>query len=157
MTYAYGNNPGHGGDILANSAMSTSSPGLNQPGTMQTIPLRQAMGPAYGGATGRTANFGYGTLGANRMPMQHSYGGGPMYSPAPVPRVLPNQEIGVPKAEHPGVPEGRQHSFGKGLGEGMPGIGALARGLGGLFGGGGGVAAAAETAAEAAPLAVAAL
>ena len=100
-------------------------------------------GSQYGMATGRTANFNYGTLGNGGVkPM----GQNPMSVPSSTVRapsqLLPNQSMGIQPAQAPQQQQqsggGRGASFMKGMGEGAPtaGAGEAAAGAGEAAAGG---------------------
>jgi hypothetical protein len=111
-------------------------------------------GSQYGMATGRTANFNYGTLGNGPKQLGHSMGMSMAAARAPA-QLNPTQAIGMAAAKAPQTQDssqqgggGRAMSFMKGMGEGAPaeagaGMGEAAAGAG--------------VAEELAPLALAAL
>jgi hypothetical protein len=122
-------------------------------------------GSQYGMATGRTANFNYGTLGAGPKQLGHSMGMSSAATRAPA-QLSPTEAIGMAAAKAPQTQQqqqqssgggggGRAMSFMKGLGEGAPAE--AGAGEAGAGAGAGEAAAGSSAIAELAPLALAAL
>lgn len=118
-------------------------------------------GSQYGMATGRTANFNYGTLGNGPQQLGHSMGMSMAATRAPA-QLSPTQAIGMAAAKAPQTQGssqngggGRAMSFMKGMGEGAPVAGAGEAAAGGAAAGG--AAAGGSVVADLAPLALAAL
>lgn len=114
-------------------------------------------GASTGMATGRTANFGYGSLGGGGVkPMRGPMQMGAKNTAAPA-QLLPDQPIGIQPAQS-SAPQQKSGGGGGGLlGRGMSFLKGIGEGGGGAAAGGAEAAGGADAIAELAPLALAAV